>query len=95
MLNAKDGDNKLDGHNWGFGAIATFNIPMVTPYVGIGWDTTKVNPKSSNRQDLEGSYEGFGYYAGVAISVAVINGNLGVGIYDGDVSYTFGLSLGF
>ena len=95
MLNAKDGDNKLDGNNLGFGAIATFNIPMVTPYVGIGWDTTKVNPKSSNRQDLEGSYEGFGYYAVVAISLAVINGNLGVGLYDGDVSYTFGLSLGF
>ena len=95
MLNAKEDDNKLDANNLGFGAVATFNIPMVTPYVGIGWDMTKVNPKSSNKQNLEGSYDGFGYYAGVAISVLVVHGNLGIGIYDGDVSYTFGLSLGF
>lgn len=95
MLNARDGDNKVDANNLGFGAVATFNIPIVTPYVGLGWDFTKAIAKSSIRKNMEGSYDGFGYYAGVAISALVINGSLGIGVYDGDVSYTFGLSLGF
>ena len=95
MLNAKEDDNKVDANNLGFGAVATFNVPIVTPYVGLGWDFTKAIAKSSTRQNMEGNYDGFGYYAGVAISAAVINGNLGIGIYDGDINYTFGLSLGF
>ena len=95
MLNAKEGDNKLDANNLGFGAVATFNLPVVTPYIGLGWDMTKVNPKSSDKQNLEGSSDCFGYYAGVAISAVIVNGNLGIGIYDGEVTYTFGLSLGF
>jgi len=95
MLNAKDGENKVDGNNLGFGAVATFNLPVVTPYIGVGWDMTKVNPKSSNKQNLEGSYEGFGYYAGVSIAAVIINGTIGISVYDGDVSYTFGLSSGF
>ena len=95
MLNAREGNNKIDANNLGLGTVATFNIPIVTPYVGIGWNTTKVNPKSSDRQNLEGSSDGFGYYAGVAISAVIVNGNLGIGIYDGEVSYTFGISLGF
>ena len=95
MLNAREGSNKVDANNLGFGAVATFNIPIVTPYVGLGWDFTKAIAKSSSKQNTEGSSDGFGYYAGVSISAAVINGSLGIGVYDGDVSYTFGLSLGF
>ena len=95
LINADDGENKLDGNNLGLGAVATFNLPIVTPYVGIGWDKTTANPKSSNRQNLEGSYEGFGYYAGVSISAIVINGTVGISVYDGYVSYTFGLSSAF
>ena len=95
LINADDGENKLDGNNLGLGATATFNLPIVTPYIGVGWDKTIVNPKSSNRQGLEGSYEGFGYYAGVSISAIVINGTIGISVYDGYVSYTFGLSSAF
>ena len=95
LINADDGENKLDGNNLGLGAVATFNLPIVTPYVGIGWDKTIVNPKSSNKQGLEGSYEGFGYYVGVSISAVVINGTVGISVYDGYVSYTFGLSSAF
>ncbi|WP_372518810.1 hypothetical protein [Candidatus Ruminimicrobiellum ovillum] len=95
LLKADDGINKVDGNNLGLGAVATFNIPIVTPYIGVGWDKTKVNPKSSNKQDLEGSYEGFGYYAGVSVSAVIINGTVGISVYDGYVSYTIGLSSGF
>ncbi len=95
MLNAKDGDNKVDANNLGFGAVATFNVPIVTPYIGLGWDRTKAIAKSSDRKNMEGESDGFGYYAGIAISALVVNGSLGIGVYDGDVSYTFGLSLGF
>ncbi|MBR3654970.1 MAG: hypothetical protein IKN62_06035 [Elusimicrobia bacterium] len=95
ILNADDGENKVDGNNLGLGAVATFNLPIVTPYVGIGWDKTIAKPKSSYRQNLEGSYEGFGYYAGVSVSAIIINGTVGISVYDGYVSYTFGLSSAF
>ena len=95
LIKADDGENKLDGNNLGLGAVATFNLPIVTPYVGIGWDKTKISPKSSNKQNLEGSYEGFGYYAGVSVSAIIINGTVGISVYDGYVSYTFGLSSAF
>ena len=95
ILNADDGENKVDGNNLGLGAVATFNLPIVTPYIGIGWDKTIAKPKSSSKQGLEGSYEGFGYYAGVSISAIIINGTVGISVYDGYVSYTFGLSSAF
>ena len=95
LIKADDGENKLDGNNLGLGTVATFNLPIVTPYVGIGWDKTKISPKSSNKQNLEGSYEGFGYYAGVSVSAIIINGTVGISVYDGYVSYTFGLSSAF
>ncbi len=95
LIKADDGENKLEGNNLGLGAVATFNLPIVTPYVGVGWDKTKANPKSSNKQNLEGSYEGFGYYAGVSVSAIIINGTVGISVYDGYVSYTFGLSSAF
>lgn len=95
LIKADDGENKLDGNNLGLGAVATFNLPIVTPYVGIGWDKTKISPKSSNKQNLEGSYEGVGYYAGVSVSAIIINGTVGISVYDGYVSYTFGLSSAF
>lgn len=95
ILNSDDGENKLDGNNLGLGAVATFNLPIVTPYIGVGWDKTMAKPKSSNKQGLEGSYEGFGYYAGVSVSAIIINGTVGISVYDGYVSYTFGLSSAF
>lgn len=95
IMKVDDGNNKLDGNNLGLGAVATFNLPVVTPYVGLGWDKTIAKPKSSNKEGLEGSYEGFGYYAGVSVSAIVINGTVGISVYDGYVSYTFGLSSAF
>ena len=95
LIKADDGENKLDGNNLGLGAVATFNLPIVTPYIGVGWDKTMAKPKSSNKQGLEGSYEGFGYYAGVSVSAIIINGTVGISVYDGYVSYTFGLSSAF
>ena len=95
IMKVDDGSNKLDGNNLGLGAVATFNLPVVTPYVGLGWDKTIAKPKSSNKEGLEGSYEGFGYYAGVSVSAIVINGTVGISVYDGYVSYTIGLSSAF
>lgn len=95
MLKTSSGDNKLDADNIALGAVATFNVPFVTPYIGLGWDTTNLKPKSSNKQYLSGSASCMGYSAGVAVSVLMINGNAGVTIYDGTPNYSFGISAGF
>ncbi len=95
ILKTSAGENKLDTDNIALGAVATFNVPIVTPYVGIGWDTTNLKPKSSDKQDLTGSASAMGYSAGVAVSFAMINGNVGITVYDGQPNYSFGLSAGF
>lgn len=95
MTNVSVNGNKFDGNNIALGAIATFPIPFVTPYVAVGWDKTEVEAKSSDREGMTGSSDGVGYSLGVAISVFVLNGNVGVTYCDGVPNYTFGLSLGF
>lgn len=95
MTNVSDGSNKFDSNNVALGAVATFPIPIVTPYIGVGWDQTEVKAKSSDREGMTGSDDGFGYSFGVSISAAVINGNIGVSYYDGVPNYTFGLNMGF
>lgn len=95
ILKTSAGDNKLDTDNIALATVATFGIPFVTPYVGIGWDKTTVKPQSSNKQYLSGTASNVGYSAGVAISVLMLNGNVGVTIYDGEPNYNFGLSAGF
>jgi len=95
ILKTSSGSNKLDTDNIALGAVATFDVPFVTPYIGIGWDTTTLKPKSSTKQNLSGTASCMGYSAGVAISVLMINGNVGVTIYDGTPNYSFGISAGF
>ncbi len=95
IFKTSSGENKLDTDNIALGAVATFNIPIVTPYVAIGFDKTNLKPQSSNKQNLSGSSSSMGYSAGVAVSFAMINGNAGITIYDGRPNYSFGLSAGF
>ncbi len=95
LANVSDSGNKLNANNLALGATATFPVPFVTPYVCVGWDQTKVEDKSSIHSGMTGSADGMGYGFGVAISILVVNGNIGVHYTDGVPSYTFGLNVGF
>ncbi|MBQ3835355.1 MAG: hypothetical protein II816_07580 [Elusimicrobia bacterium] len=95
MANVRSGSNKLDANNLALGAIATFPVPYVTPYVGLGWDRTKVKDKSSIHEGMTGSADGFSYGFGVSVSILMINGNAGVTYTDGVPNYTLGLNVGF
>lgn len=95
MANVSSGSNKLDANNIALGAIATFPVPYVTPYIGVGWDQTKVKDKSSIHEGMTGSADGLTYGFGVSVSILMINGNVGVTYTDGVPSYTLGLNVGF
>ena len=76
-------------------AVATFPIPFVTPYIGVGWDRTEVKDQSSIHKGMTGDAEGFSYGFGVAVSLLMIHGNAGVTYTDGIPNYTLGINVGF
>ncbi len=95
MTDIAAGTNKLSANNIALGAVATFPIPFVTPYAGVGYDRTEVKAKSSIHDGMTGSADGLSYSLGVSVSILVVNGNVGVTYTDGIPSYTFGLNIGF
>ncbi|MCR4662740.1 MAG: hypothetical protein K5622_02485 [Endomicrobiaceae bacterium] len=95
ILNIDSSGNKVDNNNIALAAVASFPIPYVTPYVGIGFDRTKSEAKSSTKEGLSAQADNMGYSLGVSVDILMISGSLGVTFYDGVPSYTFGLSAGF
>lgn len=95
MANVNSSGNKLDANNIALGAIATFPVPYVTPYIGLGWDRTEVKDKSSIHSGMKGDADSFSYGFGVSVSILMINGNAGVTYTDGVPNYTLGLNVGF
>ena len=95
ILNVDSSGNKVDNSNIALAAVAAFPIPHVTPYVGVGFDRTRSEAKSSNKEGLSAEADNIGYSLGVSVSILMINGSVGVTVYDGVPSYTFGLSAGF
>jgi len=95
VLNIDSNSNKVNNNNIAFGAIATFPVPIVTPYIGAGWDRTKTEAKSSKYEGMSVETDKITYGFGVAVSVLMINGSVGITYNDGIPQYTFGLGLGF
>lgn len=95
ILNIDSNSNKVNNNNMAFGAVATFPIPFVTPYIGAGWDKTKTEAKSSIYEGMSAETDKVTYGFGVAVSVLMINGSLGITYNDGIPEYSFGLGLGF
>ncbi len=95
FLNISSNSNKVNNNNIAFGAVATFPVPFVTPYIGVGWDRTYTKAKSSNYEGLSTSTDKMTYGFGVAVSILMIKGSLGIAYNHGIPNYTVGLNLGF
>lgn len=95
ILNINSSSNKVNNSNIALGAVATFPIPFVTPYIGVGWDRTNTEAKSSIHEGMSKSTDKMTYGFGVAVSILMINGSLGITYNDGIPNYSFGLGLGF
>lgn len=95
VLNVSSGDNKVDNNNIALAAVATFPIPYVTPYIGVGFDRTKTEAKSSNYEGMSAQADRMAYSLGVSVSILMLNGSVGVTYRDGVPNYTFGVSAGF
>lgn len=95
ILNVSSNSNKVNNNNIALGAIATFPIPFVTPYIGVGWDRTNTTAKSSIYDGMSKATDKMSYGFGIAVSVLILNGSLGITYNDGIPNYSFGLNLGF
>lgn len=95
ILNVSSKDNKVDNNNIGLAAVAIFPVPFVSPYLGVGFDRTKSEAKSSTKEGMSAEVDKVSYSLGVSISMLVLNGSLGVTFCDGIPNYTVGLSAGF
>jgi len=94
LMQTRSNGNNFDTNDINLGACATFDqIPFVTPYVSVGWDKVKLKPKSSNKQNLTGEADNFGYGLGVAVNIVTFHLSCGVSWYRGVPNYTFGLNL--
>ncbi len=95
ILNIDDDGNKVDNNNIALAAVASFPIPYVTPYVGIGFDRTKSEAKSSDHDGLSAEVDNVAYSLGVSVDILTIKGSVGVTFHDGVPSYNLGVGAGF
>ena len=95
VLNIDSSGNKVDNNNLALGAVASFPLPFVSPYVGIGFDRTKSEAKSSNKEGLSVDVDKVRYSLGVSINILVLRGSAGITFRENGVpSYHFSLSAG-
>ena len=95
VLNIDSSGNKVDNNNIALAAVASFPLPFVSPYVGVGFDRTKSEAKSSTKEGLSVEVDSVGYSLGVSINILVLRGSAGVTFHDGEPNYNFSLSAGF
>ncbi|OGS18306.1 MAG: hypothetical protein A2219_08745 [Elusimicrobia bacterium RIFOXYA2_FULL_50_26] len=99
MLNVNADANKFNATTISVGAVASFNIPVVDPYVGIGFDSTSVEPDSSislPQAGMKGSASAYRLEAGINLSLFPLTYlQLGGVLINSDLSYTAGLGLKF
>jgi len=95
-LDAAAGSNKFKASNTSVSAVLSFNhLPVITPYLGVGYDTTSVTPDSSI-STMTGSASGTRVEAGLNLSIIPMTYiQLGAASAGGDINGTFGLGIEF
>jgi opacity protein-like surface antigen len=95
QLNVSAGDNKFSANTISVAGVVSLNLPVVTPYAGLGFDTTKVTP-DSDITDAEGSASGIRLEGGVNLSLVPLTYlQLGASLVNSDMGYTLGLGVKF
>jgi opacity protein-like surface antigen len=98
-LNVAAGDNKLSATSYNIMAMASFNLPVVDPYVGIGMDSTTVEPNASislPKSGMKGNASTVRIEAGVNLGLLPFTYlQLGGTLIGSDIGYTAGLGVKF
>ena len=97
MLDVNADANKFKANTMSVAAVASFNIPVVDPYVGLGFDSTSVEPDSSlSLPGMKGSASNYRLEAGINLSLFPLTYlQLGGVLINSDLSYTAGLGVKF
>ena len=101
MLDVNSGQNKLKATTLSATAIASFGLPIVNPYVGVGMDSTSVEPDSTITalmplSGMKGSASQVRIEGGINLSLIPFTYlQLGGTLVNGNLGYTAGLGLAF
>lgn len=99
MLDVKSGANKLKASTLSASVAASFGLPIVNPYVGVGIDYTSVEPDASITlpvSGMKGSASGVRLEGGINLSLVPFTYlQLGGALINGDMGYTLGLGVAF
>ena len=86
-------------NHWSGGVQADFNVPIVKPFVGVGFDSTKIEVKNAAVAGLVGATDtasAMRYQIGVSISPLPLTYIYGAyNILHGETGYTVGLGIRF
>ncbi len=94
-LTVSAGANKFTASCMSVDAMASFNIPIVDPYIGVGMDQTEVKADSSIT-DLKGKATTSRVEAGINLTLFPFTyAQLGGVLINGEIGYTAGLGVKF
>ena len=99
-LNVNSGLNKLKATTMSVDCIASIDLPIITPYAGVGMDNTEVTPDSTitdvTGANLKGKASVMRLEAGINLSLVPLTYlQLGGVLVNGDINYTAGLGIKF
>jgi hypothetical protein len=90
-------------HTWSGNAVISFNVPIVTPYLGVGYDSTNLKLKDAvfagtgvNNTGIEGNAVGYRLEGGVNIGFLPFSYlTLAAGLANGELAPHIGLGVRF
>jgi len=98
-LTVTNDTNKFTATAMNVSAIASFNLPIVDPYVGVGYYSATVTPDASiptPQADMKGNGSGYIAEAGVNMGLIPLTYlQIGVAMINGDIGGTLGLGVRF
>lgn len=91
----------LTAHTWSANGVLSFNVPIVTPYVGFGYDRTNLKLKDAafagtgvSNNGIEGNAGGYRLEGGVNIGFLPFSYlTLAAGVANGEMLYHAGLGI--
>jgi hypothetical protein len=94
-LNVNSGLNKLKATTMSIAVITSIDLPIITPYAGVGMDNTEVTPDSTIT-NLTGKASAVRAEVGINLSLVPFTYiQLGGALVNGDINYTAGLGIKF
>lgn len=98
-LSVSAGANKLKATNIAFSGVASIDLPLIDPYLGVTYSTTKIEPDATlplPRSGITGDASGVIIEGGINIDVLPFTYlQVGAIVSEGELGYTAGLGVKF